>query len=398
MTTTFDVSLRDMLQRRMPARKWHEYDPDVIPLWIADHDFGLPVEVKQAIIQALDVGDTGYVKNPETLQLMADKATRVNGIPTSVEDVYVTQGIHPVIWLACKFACKPGDEVVVTNPMYYPFFETARATEVRMNYVPLSAQEGYKFDYERFKEAVTPRAKLIFICNPHNPTGRVMTREELKCIADVAVDSKLTLMSDEVWEDIVFDRRKHVSIASLNSEVADRTITAFGFSKTYGVAGLQIGYAIVTNKVMMRKIRGIGIRACDDPVESALKGTGSLGLAAAKVMLSGSVNYYARQLVKYLQEVRDLAYERLSRISLIKLTPVEGTYIMFPDLSAYNMSSRQLTDYLLNQARVAVESGALCGSAGEGHVRISFGTSKEIMNEALNRIELALKSVKNEGL
>jgi len=379
----------------MPARKWREYDDDVIPLWIADHDFSPPIEVKQAIIDALEVGDTGYPKNPEVVQLMAKKATEVNRILASAGDVYVTQGIQPVIWLACKFACKPGDEALVTNPMYYAFSESARATETKMRYVPLNMEEMYKFDYERFKEAITPRTKLIFICNPHNPTGRVMTREELRFIADIAVDNKLTVMSDEVWEDIVFDGRRHISIASLNPEIADRTITAFGFSKTFGVAGLQIGYAVATNKMMMRKIKSIGIRVTDDPNEPALRGTGSLGLAAAKVMLSGRVNYYVQRVVAYLEEVRDLAYERLSRIPLVKIAPLEGTYITFPDLSAYKMSSNQLTEYLLNSARVAVESGAACGSAGEGHVRVSIGTSKDILAEALDRVELALKNVRD---
>jgi len=307
----FDLSLKDVAQRRMPARKWRKFDQDVIPLWIADHDFPPPDEVRQAIREALDMGDTGYTDSSEVLRLMAEKVTTRNKIQTSPMDVYITQGVLPVIWLACKFACKPGDEVAVTDPMYYPFFESARAAEVKMNYVRLDAGESYKFNEEQFKEAITPRTKLIFVCNPHNPTGRVMTRDELSCVADIAVDHELTVMSDELWEDIVFDGRKHTSIASLNPSIADRTITAFGFSKTFGVAGLQIGYAVATNKTIMRKIKSIGIRTTDNPDQPALRGTGSLSLAAGKVMLSGRVDYYVRQLVAYLQEVRDEAYQRL---------------------------------------------------------------------------------------
>ena len=395
MHPIFDLSLKDVAQRRMPARKWRKYDQDVIPLWIADHDFPPPTEVRQAIREALDMSDTGYTDSSETLQLMAEKVTTKNKISASPADVYVTQGVLPTIWLACKFACKPGDEAVVTDPMYYPFFESARAAEVKMNYLRLDAEEGYRFDDERFKMAITPRTKLIFVCNPHNPTGRVMTRDELRCIADIAVDHELTVMSDELWEDILFDGRKHVSLASLNPNIADRTITAFGFSKTFGVAGLQIGYAVATDKMMMQKIKSIGIRDTGNPDEPALRGTGSLSLAAAKVMLSGRVDYYVRQLVAYLQEVRDQAYQRLSEMELVRLAPLEGTYLIFPDLGNYGMSSNQLTEHLLNKARVAVESGAEFGPAGEGHIRINIGTSKEILNEALNRIELALKGTKN---
>jgi bifunctional pyridoxal-dependent enzyme with beta-cystathionase and maltose regulon repressor activities len=393
--TIFDLSLKDAVQRRMPARKWRKYGQDVIPLWIADHDFAPPEEVRQAIREALDTGDTGYTVSSEVLQLMAEKVTKKNEIPASPTDVYVTQGVLPVIWLACKFACKPGDEGVVTDPMYYPFFESARAAEVKMKYVRLDSQEGYRFEDERFKEAITPRTKLIFVCNPHNPTGRVMTRDELSCIADIADDHNLMVMSDELWEDILFDGRRHTSIASLNSSIGDRTITAFGFSKTFGVAGLQIGYAVVTNKVMMRKIKSIGIRDTGNPDEPALRGTGSLSLAAARIMLSGRVDYYVRELVAYLQKVRDEAYQRLSKMELVRSTPLEGTYLMFPNISDYGMSSNQLTAHLLDKARVAVESGSEFGPAGEGHVRINIGTSIEILNEALIRIESALKRTKS---
>jgi len=394
LSSIFDVSLADLMARRMPAAKWREYDPDVIPLWIADHDFSLPMEVKQAIVEALDVGDTGYSHSSEVLELMAQKASEVNKISASPSDVYITQGVLPIFWLACKYACNPGDEVVVTDPMYYPFFQTARAVDVKMNYHRLDGGGRYMFDEELLKEAITPKTKLIFVCNPHNPTGRVMTRAELKCIADVAVDRKLTVMSDELWEDILFDGRKHISIASLSPEISDRTITAFGFSKTYGVAGLQVGYAVVTDKEMMRKIKAIGFRTTEDPNDGSLRGTSSLALAAAKVMLSQYVRYYVDRLVAHLHEVRDLTYTRLKAMGSIKLTPLEGTCLIFPDISRYGLTSNQMAEHLLKKGRIAVESGAPFGPAGEGHIRINIGTGKEVMAEALNRMEGALKALK----
>jgi len=382
------------MKRRMPARKWRRFDRDVIPLWIADHDFPPPIEVKQAILEALNTGDTGYTDSSEVVQLAAEKVTKVNRIPVSPSDVYVTQGVLPMMWVACKVACRPGDEVIVTDPMYYPFFEAARAAEVKMNHVSLNVDEGYRFDEERLKNAVTSRTKLIFVCNPHNPTGRVMTREELESIADIAVDHNLTVMSDELWEDIIFDGRRHISLASLNSDVADRTVTSFGFSKTFGVAGLQVGYSVATNKQLMRKLKSVGFRDTGDPDEPALRGTGSLALAAAKAMLSRSVDYYVKELVAYLQEVRELAYERLAAIDGIQLNPLEGTFLTFPDMSGFEMTSERMTEYLLKEARVAVESGSEFGSSGEGHIRVNIGTSMEILTEALNRIERALKEIR----
>jgi len=381
------------MQRRMPARKWRKYDRDVIPLWIADHDFPPPVEVKQAIIDALNIGDTGYTDSSEVVQLMAEKVANVNRIPVAPCDVYVTQGVLPMMWVACKAACKAGDEVVVTDPMYYPFFEAARAAEVKMNYMRLETDGSYTFSEESLKEAITSKTRLIFICNPHNPTGRVMTREELKCVADMAVDHDLTVMSDELWEDMVFDGRHHISLASLNSNIADRTVTSFGFSKTFGVAGLQVGYAVTTNKQLMRKLKSVGFRDTGDPDKPALRGTGSLALAAAKAMLSPKVNYYVRELVAYLQKIRDLAYRRLAAFDGIRLSPLEGTYLIFPDVAGLGLSSENVTEYLLERGRVAVESGSEFGPSGEGHIRINIGTSMEILTEALNRMEEALKAL-----
>jgi len=394
LSSIFDVSLADAMKRRMPARKWRRYDRDVIPLWIADHDFPPPVEVKQAIVEALNIGDTGYTDDSEVVQLMAEKVAKVNGIAAAPSDIYITQGVLPMMWVACKASCRPGDEVVVTDPMYYPFFEAARAAEVQMNHVRLEPDEGYRFDEEQLKDAITSRTKLIFVCNPHNPTGRVMTREELRCVADIAVDHDLTVMSDELWEDVIFDDRRHISLASLNPEIAHRTFTSFGFSKMFGVAGLQVGYTVATNRQLMRKIKSAGFRDTGDPDEPSLRGTGSLGLAAAMVMLSPKVNYYVKGLVTYLREIRDLTYRRLGEIGRIQLTPLEGTYLIFPNVSSFGMSSEDMTEYLLKRARVAVESGSEFGPSGEGHIRINIGTSKEILTEALDRIEGALKAVK----
>jgi len=154
---------------------------------------------------------------------------------------------------------------------------------------------------------------------------------------------------------------------------------------------LQIGYAVSTNREMISRIKGIGIRDTGEPDEPALRGTGSLALAAARVMLSPMVSYYVRNLVAYLQEVRDLTYKRLRAITWIRLNPLEGTYLIFPDMRASGMSSQEMTKYLLDRARIAVEPGSEFGPAGEGYTRINIGTSKNIIMEALNRMEEALK-------
>ncbi len=390
MSSTFDVSLSDLMKRRTPARKWRKYGSDVIPMWIADHDFAPPAEVRRAIIEALDQGDVGYADESDVVSMMAEKVRRINSIDVKDKDIYITQGVLPALWLACKYACKPGEEVLVTDPMYYPFFETAKAAGAIIRYVPLRNDGAWRFDSAEFSKAITPKTRLVFVCNPHNPTGRVMTKQELSMIADLAQKHDLTIMSDELWEDILFDGRQHVSIASLGTEIADRTITSFGFSKTFGVAGLQIGYVVSTNREIMKSIRSTGFRETRDETESALRQTGSLSLAAAKMMLSEQVKYYVRDLVNYLQSARDYVFDTLKEIGHVRVSSLEGTFLIFPDIRDYGMTSAQMADYLLREAKIAVESGSEFGSKGEGHIRINIGTSKEILKEAILRMKHAL--------
>ena len=376
----FDFRLEDMRKRK--GRKWNTYGSDVIPLWIADADFPVIPEIKAAIIKALIEEDFYYSYSTDLQEVMAEKVSRVNRIDASPDDVYVTQGVLPALWLACKYTCEPGDEVLVTDPMYYPFYRAVSAVGAKPIYWGLDEGDGYRFDVDLAQELVTKRTRLIFVCNPHNPTGRVMTKEELEGIADLAVDNGLTVLVDELWEDVIYDGRKNVSLASLKPDISERTITTYGFSKTYGVAGLQIGYLVATNKDMLTQIKKIGAEV--------LRGTSNLSKAAARVMLSEEVSYYKDALMEHLHEMRDLSMKRLGELEAVECKKLEGTFLLFPRISSYGLSSKEMTAYLLEKARVAVSDGSLFGPRGEGHIRINIGTSRRILTEAFDRIQGSL--------
>lgn len=371
--------------RTRVGQKWQRYGDDVIPLWIADHDFPVAPEIQEALCEAVRRGELNYGLDAPIRELMAAKARRVNGIPVDAEGIYVTQGVLPVMWLACRYACDPGDAVIVTDPMYWPFLRAVECTGTRRVWWPLDEAEGYRFDVDALNEALTPKTKLLFLCNPHNPTGRVMTREELRGVADLAVDRDLTVMVDELWEDIVFDHRTHHSLAAVNDEVSERTVTAFGFSKTYGVAGLQIGYAASTNNALMAAFRKIAT--------GVLRGTSTLSLAAARVVLAGEVAYYVEELMAHLHEVRALTAAAIEAMGGVVGNAVEGTFLAFPNLASFGLSSLDVTAYLLEEARIAVTDGAVFGPAGEGHVRINFGSSRAVLVEALQRMASALSTL-----
>jgi len=364
-----------------PGKKWHTYPPDVIPLWIADPDFPVAMEIKKALLNAVHDEDLFYNFDEPTQEVMAEKITRVNGLEASGDDVLITQGVIPAMWLAVRHACGQGDEVIVTDPMYFHFYTAQEVTGTKPVRWNLDMEEGYKFDAEELKELVTPKTKLIFVCNPHNPAGRVMTEEELKGIADVAVDNEIVVMVDELWEDIIYDGRKHVTLASLSPEIERLTMTTWGFSKTFGVAGLRMGYTCATNKEMMEDLRRL---AAD-----ITRTTNNLAKAAAPVMLDHRLDWWRRDIMDHLHKVRGLCEKRLDELPGVTYPKLEGTYLMFPKFDC-GKTSDELFEHMLEVGKVAFEPGPMFGHQGEGHLRMCIASSEAILNEVFDRVEKAL--------
>ena len=364
-----------------PGKKWHTYPPDVIPLWIADPDFPVAMEIKKALLNAVHDEDLFYNFDEPTMEAMAEKITRVNGLEASADDVLITQGVIPAMWLAVRHACGEGDEVIVTDPMYFHFYTAQEVTGTKPVRWNLDMEEGYKFDTEELKELITPKTKLIFVCNPHNPAGRVMTEEELKGLADVAVDNEIVVMVDELWEDIIYDGRKHVTLASLSPEIERLTMTTWGFSKTFGVAGLRMGYTCATNKEMMEDLRRL---AAD-----ITRTTNNLAKAAAPVMLDHRLDWWRRDIMDHLHKVRGLCEKRLEELPGVTYPKLEGTYLMFPKFDC-GKTSDELFEHMLEVGKVAFEPGPEFGYQGEGHLRMCIASSEAILNEVFDRVEKAL--------
>ena len=370
--------------RSVHNMKWNRYPEDVIPMWIAAPDVPIAPEIKDSLIQSVREQNLFYNSDPSASEAMMRKVNEVNRIPAERSDIKIIQGVNPSIWLGVKTACREGDEVILNDPMYGVFNRVMNVVNTKPISWPLEEEEGYKFDEERLKELISDRTKLIFLCNPHNPSGRVMTKTELKAVADIALDNKITIMVDELWEDIIFDNLKHTSIASLSPDVSDITISSWGFSKTFGVAGLQLGYMCVTNKDMMIQI---------NKHSSAIQnGSSTLAKAAAKVMLSKEMDYWREGIRTHLHKVRDICSKSLNSISGVKFPNLEGTYVPFPKFDV-GMDSQQLQKYLLEEAKVAISSGHSYGPRGEGHLRVNIATSEVIMNEAMDRVEKALRKL-----
>ena len=374
------------IESRLATRgaKWHRDAPDIIPLWLADPDYPLCPELKDEMRKVIEEEYTIYGTDIDAREAISEKLKRVNKLDIPASQVTMSQGVTPMMWLAVRKACNPGDEVVVTDPMYYPFFNATNVNNAKPVHWELDLKERYEFDLEKLKEVISPRTKLIFVCNPHNPSGRAMTKAELKGIAEVAVDNKLYIMVDELWEDIRYDGIKHHSLAALDDEAARHTITSWGFSKTWGVPGFQAGYMGCTNKKLFDDLQKMG--------SGVLRGTNNLVKGFAPLICSGKLDYWVKDMNKYMAGIRDLVVKRLHEMGDFTIPKLEATYLMFPKFN-YGLSSAELNKILMEEAKVALNTGLTFGPKSDGHMRILTATSKTIMNEALDRIEKVMPKI-----
>lgn len=377
----------ELLEKFAPA-KWAAVKEGVIPLFAADPDFRVAPEIREAATSAAIEGIYSYGEsygNHAFREIIADTLGKRKGIACSPDEVMVTGGVAQAMMLVARYACKPGDEAIIFDPVDFLFGRAVDEAGAKRVLSHIN-KESREFDIEGLKELITPRTRLLCLCNPHNPLGRVLHRDELKAIADLAVDHNLVVMNDEIWSDIIYTGHTHVSLASMGSEVSDRTVTLQGFSKTFGLAGLNLGYAVATNPEVMK-----GLKRVAPGYFYALNTVSQAAGAAAYT----KAWYWADSLLKHLEEVRDMAHKRLNGIPGVRCQKPEGTYVLFPDISSFGLTSEEMTSYLRKEARVGVVPGhgkqfSYFGPAAEGNIRIVFATTKPNIEEAMNRIETAL--------
>jgi aspartate aminotransferase len=288
------------------------------------------------------------------------------------------------IFLACYYFLKPGDEAVICPaPVYPPFIHNvlnARAVPV---FNPLDFSQGLKLDLEDLKSRITPRTRLLMVSNPHNPAGRVFSREELEGIARIAQEHDLLVFADELYEDMIFEG-EHTSLASLSPDLYERTLTVFGFSKAFGIPGYRIAY--ITN-------RGKYMKDLKRRIHDMIVHADTLAQAAAKAALT-SGKPWLEKLMPHLKKMRDRGVERLSQIPGVWCPVPQSTPFLFPNISSFGMTSKAMTEYVKRKAKVIVMDGAEFGPPGEGFIRINIATAPSLLDEAISRMEEALRALR----
>lgn len=364
--------------------RWAEVSEGVIPLTAADPDFPVAKEITNAIRNYIEDGYFSYVPKEglwEFRESIANSLNERKNEHVRPELVLPIDSAARGMYVIAETVLERGDEVIIFDPVDYLFKQaTLRAGGVPVLFPAKLNSEG-RIDLTQLRSYVTDKTKMICLCNPHNPLGTVYSEEDLSLILDIANEHDLYIMNDEIWADIVYSDSKYLSILSLGEERNQKTLSVFGFSKSFGIAGLRAGCIYGVNEVLFQKI----IEKSD--VLTTAGGISSLSQIAGMACLNDSY-YWVEAFIQHLQSNRDYAVEKLNSMKGITCHKPSATYLVFPNIEGTGYTSDEITNKLIEEANLAVVPGneKFFGKGAEGYIRICLATSREILEEGLERM------------
>ena len=357
---------------------------NVVHLEQGEPDFTTPKHILKAAVETTKKGFTHYTEIDGTIELrqaIAEKLERENGIDADPQtEVTVTSGSQEAMLIVALGFLNSGDEALILDPYYPACFEDTLLAEANPVRVPLDEGKNYGIEMEVLESKITKRTRMIWMCNPSNPTGHVFSKQDLEIIAEVAQKHNLIVFCDEIYEKIVYDDARHVSIGSLLG-MKERTITVIGFSKAYAMTGWRIGYMVAEKKLsaILRKLHYYTV-LCPNAISQK----------AALAALTGPQDCVKEMVTEYNRR-RELVLDKLNRIESLSYAKPKGAFYVFPNFSTYEKSDELLATYLLKKAGVVTAPGSGFGKIGEGHLRISYSVSYEQVKEGIERIRRCLE-------
>ena len=394
----FDDSIINLnaLKKKAYNYRWAEVPEGYIPLTAADPDYPCSESIKKAMMNYIE---DGYFSYTPKMGLEEFKTSFKNYVSRRKNEIIDENMVLPVdsaaraMFIIAKAFLKPGDEMIVFDPCDYLFRESclsAGATPV--SYPVTLDAENRKMDLSHLEEYITPNTKMLGLCNPHNPYGLVYTKEELDYIMTLCEKYDILIMNDEIWSDIIFPDSEFNSIYCLGEERCDRVLSVFGYSKTFGLAGLRIGTLYATDKEKFDKL----VDASD--VMSTAGGATSISQVAAIAAMNDTDEWISK-LIIHLTANRDFAVDYINReIPILKAYKPQGTYLLYVDITALNMDAESFVEYLKKEVQLVIIPGGhkFFGDKSEGHVRICFATSQGILKEGLLRLKKGVEKLLNE--
>jgi cysteine-S-conjugate beta-lyase len=358
---------------------------DLLPMWVADMDFGPPEEVQAALSKRVKHGIYGYTfVPPSASEAIQNWLKDQSGWEIRKSWVLYSPGVVPSISLAIQAFTSPGDKVMLQSPVYTPFYEMIEKNGRTIVSSPLVLEEQrYEIDFQSFEEELKKGVKLFLLCNPHNPGGRVWLKEELLKIGELCKKYECLILSDEIHSDLVFPPHKHVPIASLSEEFRDISITCIAPSKTFNIAGLQSSAVIIPNEQLRGNFKAV----------QAQQGFFTLNIAGITALEAAYRHGrdWLDQLLAYLQENYETARSFIeSELPSVRVMDLEATYLMWLDCRELSLSDKELHSLLVEKGKLALEPGTKYGPGGEGFVRMNIACPRETLKEGLKRLKLAL--------
>lgn len=361
------------------------YPKDILPFWVADMDFRTPQPVIDELTRRVQHGIFGYTDPKESYkEIIVKWMAEHHGWTPSTRALIMTPGVVFALAAAVRCFTAPGDGVLLQQPVYYPFTEVIEQNGRQLVNSPLILKDGhYEIDFADFEQKIaTENVKLFLLCSPHNPAGRVWTKDELLHIAEICTRHDVLIVADEIHHEFVRPGFRHTVLASLSPEIAARTITCTSPSKTFNLAGLQVSNIFIENDKLRRKFRA-------EVLAAGYSQPNSLGLFAAQAAYEHG-DAWLRELLAYIetnyQKTKSFLAENMPKVKLIE---PEGTYLLWLDFSAYGLSDEELDDIIVHKANLWLDSGHIFGPAGSKFQRLNIACPWKTLKNGLEHLKAA---------
>jgi len=371
-------------RRHTDSDKWCFYGDEVLPMWVADMDFLSPEPVIRALRERVEHGVFGYgIDQPELRKVIVDRLECLYGWHVPHEALVFVPGVITGLNLACRAVTSPGDGMLVQTPAYPPILRLSANGALARNEMELTRQPDgyYTIDFAALEGTITDRTRVFILCNPHNPVGRAFGRQELERMAEICLRHNIVICSDEIHCDLLFRGTRHTPIASLDAEIADRTVTLIAPSKTFNIAGLHCSVAVIPNADLRTKFKAVRADIVPD--------VNILGYVAALAAYREG-QAWLDELLTYLEGNRDLLIRYVDEhLPGVCMGKPEATYLAWLDCRQAGIPGNP-HQFFLQQAKVAVNDGKAFGRGGEGFVRLNFGCPRSMLLEALDKMRAAM--------
>lgn len=372
-------------RRQTESIKWHFFEEDVLPMWVADMDFPVAPEIVAALQERVEHGIFGYPGDlPGLKDAILDWLEERYAWKVPAEHLVFFPGVVVGFNLMAHAVCAHQAGVLVQTPVYPPFLQVGENAGVPLMEAPLYPDEkrNYQIDFDRFEQVARQHPAMFLMCNPHNPVGRVFTRAELEQLADICLQYNLVICSDEIHCDLVYSGHRHMPIASLDADIADRTITLMAPSKTFNIPGLEFSFAVISNSELRKKVK--------QARRGLVGGVNLMGMVAARAAYQHG-QAWLDALLAYLEANRNWLVQTVEKCLPGVYMPIpQATYLAWLDCRAAELDEDACA-FFNREARVGLNDGRTFGTGGEGHVRLNFGCPRELLVQGIEQMAAALE-------